>query len=285
MAESEERVVRHETPLEIAPDVLDRVEGEAPARAYLKQKYQKEAKRHWDLFYKRNTVNFFKDRHWLTREFPILLSESTETMGTEPFTPVDGEPSTRPRLLEIGCGVGNTIFPLREENPALFTYACDLSPRAVDFVKQHEQFSDLNNFAFQCDLTQDNILDSMPAHVCDVITAFFVLSALSKEEMPAVIQNIKSVLKIGGTVCFRDYGLYDHAMLRFKPGHKLDEHLYYRQDGTRAYYFTLDEVRDLFESHGFEVMSLTYVTRHTVNKKEGVDVPRVFVQAELKHIE
>ena len=37
---------------------------------------------------------------------------------------------------------------------------------------------------------------------------------------------------------FRDYGLYDHAMLRFSRGHKLAEQFYVRQDGTRAYYFT-----------------------------------------------
>jgi len=39
-------------------------------------------------------------------------------------------------------------------------------------------------------------------------------------------------------VLVRDYGLYDHAMLRFTPGHKLADSFYVRQDGTRAYYFS-----------------------------------------------
>jgi len=44
-------------------------------------------------------------------------------------------------------------------------------------------------------------------------------------------------------VLVRDYGLYDHAMLRFTPGHKLADSFYVRQDGTRAYYFSTGKYR------------------------------------------
>ena len=93
---------------------------------FKRNKLEKEAKKHWDLFYKRNSTNFFKDRHWITREFPELLQAISE---------VDQK---RPVLLEAGCGVGNTVFPLLEENSNLFIYACDFSPRAVEFVKVNQ---------------------------------------------------------------------------------------------------------------------------------------------------
>lgn len=48
-----------------------------------------------------------------------------------------------------------------------------------------------------------------------------------------VAQNMYNALDIGGILLFRDYGLYDMAQLRFKPGHKISENLYMRQDGTR----------------------------------------------------
>lgn len=39
---------------------------------FKRQKFEKEAQKNWDLFYKRNTTKFFKDRHWTTREFSEL---------------------------------------------------------------------------------------------------------------------------------------------------------------------------------------------------------------------
>ena len=38
-------------------------------------------------------------------------------------------------ILEVGCGVGNFLFPLLEDDPQLYFHACDFSPRAVEFVK------------------------------------------------------------------------------------------------------------------------------------------------------
>lgn len=71
-----------------------------------------------EQFYRRNADRFFKDRHYFDREFPELVSG--------PHV-----------VLEVGCGVGNTVFPLLDLNPQITAYACDFSATAVDLVKKH----------------------------------------------------------------------------------------------------------------------------------------------------
>lgn len=109
---------------------------------FKRNKLELEARRNWDLFYKRNSTHFFKDRHWIAREFPELLEEGggvVEVEGEGGGEGGEGEGkeggSRRVCLLEAGCGVGNTVFPLLEENSNLFVYACDFSPRAIQFLK------------------------------------------------------------------------------------------------------------------------------------------------------
>ena len=45
---------------------------------FKRNKFEKEAKKNWDLFYKRNTTKFFKDRHWTKREFLELSEHKAE---------------------------------------------------------------------------------------------------------------------------------------------------------------------------------------------------------------
>lgn len=182
---------------------------------------EQQAQRHWDLFYKRNEDRFFKDRHWTTREFEELLGESNNDKKV---------------LFEIGCGVGNLIFPLIEEKRNFFVYACDFSPRAVDIVKTNSLYDENSMRAFQCDITTDSVHEIIKENSVDIVTLIFVLSAIHPEKFSIAIGNIYKILKPGGVVLFRDYGLYDMAQIRFKPGHKIAENFYMRQDGTRYFF-------------------------------------------------
>lgn len=237
------------------------------------RKLETDARKHWDLFYKRNETRFFKDRHWTTREFEELLASSEE----------GGSSAEVKTMLEVGCGVGNLVFPLIEDGHRdYFIYACDLSPRAVELVRQHNLYDERYMRAFPCDITTDEVFGTLAEGTLDIATLIFVLSAIHPEKFRAVAGNIFRLMKPGGMVLFRDYGLYDMAQLRFKPGHKIGENFYMRQDGTRSYYFAEQEMGDLFREAGFEVVTNSYIHRRTVNPKEGIDVPRIFVQAKFR---
>ncbi|KAM9782596.1 tRNA N(3)-cytidine methyltransferase METTL6 [Neosynchiropus ocellatus] len=263
---------------------------------FKQMKLEKDAQKNWDLFYKRNSTNFFKDRHWTTREFQELRDWS------------QGDSETLV-LLEAGCGVGNCIFPLLQERDLnVFVYACDFSPRAIDFVKKNPLFCPERCRAFTCDLTREDLSENVPEAGVDVVTLIFVLSAIHPDKMKQVVVNISRVLKPGGAVLFRDYGVHDHAMQRFKSSSKLGENFYVRQDGTRSYFFSKghmlkvsartmrmmlikpsltmlwspsDFLAQMFAESGFLCVTNDYVMRETVNRKEGLNVPRVFLQSKF----
>ncbi|GJQ82960.1 hypothetical protein Trydic_g5959 [Trypoxylus dichotomus] len=134
---------------------------------------EKNARKHWDLFYKRNEDKFFRDRHWTTREFKELLDSMDDS-------------NTRKILLEIGCG-------------------------HVIYHQEQLKWS---------------------------------------ETMNCTINSI--LLRPGGVLLFRDYGLYDMAQLRFKAGHKIAENFYMRQDGTRSYYFSTSFLEKIVTEAGFK---------------------------------
>jgi methyltransferase-like protein 6 len=186
-------------------------------------------------------------------------------------------------MLEVGCGVGNLIFPLvQDQKNNYFIYACDFSPRAVEMVKSNKLYDECTMKAFQCDITSDTIFEHIEKDSLDIITLVFVLSAIHPENFTSVVKNFYRILKPNGVVLFRDYGLYDMAQLRFKPGTKIAENFYVRQDGTRSYYFSVNEIHQIFEKAGFDEVTNCYIHRRTVNVKENIDVPRIFVQGKFK---
>jgi methyltransferase-like protein 6 len=81
----------------------------------------------------------------------------------------------------------------------------------------------------------------------------FVLSAISPENFNKVARKIFEQMAEGAILYFRDYGRYDLAQLRLaqRSNQKLKDNFYVRSDKTRAYYFTTEEVKEIFEGAGF----------------------------------
>eukprot|EP00842_Homolaphlyctis_polyrhiza_P004982 jgi/Hompol1/5485/HPOL_001985-RA len=217
-------------------DAGERTEYVNPSE-FKRNKLINEAARNWDIFYKHNTTNFFKDRHWTDREFPELRETGAE-------------PNSR-KLLEVA--------------PAYDETRCK---------------------AFVNDLTKDALTATIPENTLDIISCIFVLSAIPPHKFASAIANLKSVLKPGGIILFRDYGLHDAAQLRFKAENRIDDRFYTRSDGTFSYYFTIEELRALFEGgdegdSGFVVLESEYVRKEVVNRKQDLHMDRVFLQAKI----
>ena len=155
---------------------------------FRKQQLRQSVKKNWDLFYKRNKDHFFKDRHWTIREFEEL--SATETSATQ----------TRV-LLEVGCGVGNFVFPLVESDACGYRlYATDFSSIAIDMLRSNKLYNEDRIKAFVSDVTADcfitkvqEAIGSNTHDVIDVATLIFVLSAIHPDRMPAAAANLFKV--------------------------------------------------------------------------------------------
>lgn len=135
------------------------------------QKLENEADANWNAFYDIHQNKFFKNRHWLFTEFPELKASHS-----------DGEPFN---ICEIGCGVGNTIFPiLKYNNDAnLRVHGCDFSSRAIDILRTNDEFDENRCQVFVLDATKENWQDDVPfsENSMDIIVLIFVLSAIKPE--------------------------------------------------------------------------------------------------------
>ena len=84
-----------------------------------------ETQKVWDKFYKFHKCRFFKDRTYLERESkPITI-----------FKEIHAEKGIVSEFVELGCGVGNTIFPLLREYPCFKYFGFDISAKAITLIR------------------------------------------------------------------------------------------------------------------------------------------------------
>ncbi|KHJ75858.1 methyltransferase domain protein, partial [Oesophagostomum dentatum] len=156
------------------------------------------------------------------------------------------------RVLEVGCGVGNTPLPLVQwdERKRMFLYSCGYSDVAVRVLKEDEKYDPDRMSAFVWDITQDPPADAPPKESLDYVLCIYVLSAIHPSKIPQAIHNLVSLLKPGRMLLLKDYGRFDLTQLRFKKDRYIEENLYCRGDGTVVYFFSKDELDRLLRAAG-----------------------------------
>lgn len=262
------------------------IEADLAKKKWLKKGPKEEdlemAAKKWDDFYCQHERWFFKDRQWLRGEFRELFFETEfQLEGTTITFPA---PS---RIMEVGCGAGNTIFPIwkdRKNDPTLKQiYACDYSAKAVELVRTFREFNTERMTAFVHDLSSDDAFDPeiVISGSIDVITAIFVLSALQANRIPVAFAKLFAALRPGGLLLFRDYGRYDLTQLRLKPDRLIDDDFYFRGDGTTVYFFTLEKLREFAEQAGFVVLEERYDRRLITNRFRKLKMYRNWIQMKL----
>ncbi|KAI6184747.1 Methyltransferase-like protein [Aphelenchoides bicaudatus] len=264
MVLSMENSSQFEDPRTLTKDELELLKNQTEMTPFKKNKLEADAKKNWDQFYKRNSTNFFKDRHWSKNEMGDI------------FDDIDLKQNLV--FLEAGCGVGNMLFPLIEYFPSWQFIGFDFSSKAIEHLQARSKEENIEGVCAKVlDITtgKRSDLDFPPA---DLATFIFVLSALHPDKFDQAIQNLATFIKPGGSVFIRDYGATDHAMIRFGKGNKISDRFYSRQDGTRVFYFYKEELQSLFERNGFTTHECEYLFKKTINYEKKLNVDRVFVQ-------
>ncbi|KAM2093831.1 hypothetical protein COP2_016951 [Malus domestica] len=168
---------------------------------FWREKYVKDARKYWDVFYKRHQDKLFKSRHYLDKEWGKYFSGAGRKV-----------------ILEVVVEL-ETIFPLVAMYADVFVHACDFSTTAVNLVKTHKDLVDTRVSAFVCDLTIDDLSKQ-------------ISSSVSREDA-YVMKNNRKVLKPNGCVLFRDSATGDLAQERLNcKDQKISEIFYVRGDGT-----------------------------------------------------
>ena len=222
--------------------------------------------KNWEKFYKFNKTNFFKDRHYILEEFLELKNDKRDKIT----------------LLDMGCGVGNSFYPLLVRLPNLYINAFDFSKRAINMSKTHPMYEKEKYRINVYDL--DLVKDDIPNKNNDYGILMFVLSAIKPEEHEKVVEKISKVINKGGILYFRDYARYDMAQIRFakRKKNRVGDNLYMRKDKTLSYFFDKNEIENLFKKYGFSIVNSNLICRLIENRKEKKKMHRLWLQIKFK---
>ncbi|KAL3106171.1 hypothetical protein niasHT_016858 [Heterodera trifolii] len=206
----------------------------------------------WEAFFETHNNKFFMDRKWLSREFSELF--------------VRPKDNSKINVLDVGCGMGNTTIPLLQSAEHLFMYSCDFSKKAIETLRNDQRISSERCRPFVWDITENAHQTEVADGTLDFVLCIFVLSAVRPDRLRAAVSNLVALLRPGGMLLLKDYGRHDLTQLRFKSGRLIQHNLYRRGDDTLVYFFTTEEMDELFREAGLEKIQNFMDKRLVVNR-------------------
>jgi ubiquinone/menaquinone biosynthesis C-methylase UbiE len=101
----------------------------------------------------------------------------------------------------------------------------------------------------------------------DHVVAFHVLGHLNERGRQMAVEEVKRVIRIGGTVMVRVFSMDD---MRYGMGSEIEPNTFVRGTGISCHFFTRSELLDLFSS--FQMLSFEEV--RVPKKFDGKDMVR-----------
>jgi SAM-dependent methyltransferase len=230
--------------------------------------------------------------------FPELVDDAARLFpdafraALDPSTLADVDEHAKDALtvLELGCGVGNSAYPLLRANENLKVVAVDCSKTAIEALKANPEYDARRVRAHVVDASREgSLVGTVEDGTLDAATAVFFFSALTRQGLENAAKEIARTLKRGGVLLFRDYARGDVKGAEgsaFVPGYRVkasaesgaeEEAMFRRSDGTLAKFFDEEELARVFDACGFEG-SCEIVEHLVTNRKLDITMSRKFVQ-------
>jgi SAM-dependent methyltransferase len=142
------------------------------------------------------------------------------------------------RVLELGCGNGKNLLAMIERTWDII--AMDCSMKALQLCPPGVHDAGKVHF-----VTGDAIFLPFMDSTIDAVFSLHIAGHLSEAGRSQLTGEILRVLKPGGQVIFRDFGVDD---FRYGSGEMTESGTFRRGTGSFTHYFSADEVTSLFST-------------------------------------
>ena len=169
------------------------------------------------------------------------------------------------RLLELGCGSGKTFSAL--VSGGWNVVAFDFSPSAVKLCRRCVG-SSASGYVATADARYLPFRDG----IFDAVIAFHIIGHMVKHDRKRSIAEAARVLRVGGSLVFRDFSSKD---FRMGSGDETECNTFCRGTGIITHYFLESEVTDLFCAFH----RVSFCTRPWTMRVRGKNLEREEVEA------